>query len=173
MTKTKAHGLLWKQLRKDSSFSRQGLPEYILVFRKWAKEGEEISPVTHTKESFPLEDWQEYASPVWMNTRQTDVLHAAKREPNDERHICPLPLDIIARCVRLWSNEGDTVFSPFVGIGSEGVVALRNGRRFVGIELKEAYFKQAVESCEAIDAQGDLFASPATSDAEYEAANEG
>jgi len=157
MTKTKAHGLLYKQLRKDSSFSRQGLAEYILVFRKWAKEGDEARPVTHTHESFPLDDWQEYASPVWMDTRETDVVQAGPRNPADEKHICPLPLDIISRCVRLWSNEGDTVLSPFAGIGSEGVGALKLRRRFVGVELKDAYFKQAAKNCEAIDAQRELF----------------
>lgn len=159
MTKTKAHGLLYKQLRADSSFSRQGLPEYFVVFRKWTKEGEEPAPITHTHESFPLDQWQNYASPVWMDTRETDVLNAdAARTANDEKHICPMPLDITTRVVKLWSNPGDVVLSPFMGIGSEGVVSLKHGRRFVGVELKESYWRQACRYLAAQDAQDDLFA---------------
>ena len=158
MTKTKARGLLYKQLRADSTYSRQGLPEYFVVFRKWAKvEGDEISPVTHTHDSFPLDQWQEWASPVWTDTRETDVLNA-QREPNDEKHICPLPLDLIHRATTLWSNPGDTVFSPFMGIGSEGYVARKLGRRFIGTELKESYFRQACANIAAVEAQGELFA---------------
>lgn len=159
MTKTKAHGLLYKQLRADSSYSRQGLPEYLVVFRKWAKEGEEelISPVTHTADTFPLPQWQEYASPVWMDTRETDVLNAT-REPTDEKHICPMPLDITTRACTLWSNEGDTVLSPFMGIGSEGVASLRLRRRFVGVELKESYWRQACRNLRQATAQPDIFA---------------
>lgn len=145
MTKTKAHGLLYKQLRADSTFSRQGLPEYLLWFRRWAREGEEIRPVTHTHASFPLSQWQEWASPVWMETRETDVLHDY-RAPDDEKHICPLPLDLITRCVILGSNQDEAVLSPFMGIGSEGHVALREGRRFVGIELKREYWEQSVRN---------------------------
>lgn len=158
MTKTKAHGLLYKQLRADSSFSRQGLPEYLVVFRKWAKDGDEelVSPVTHTTEDFPLPQWQEYASPVWMDTRETDVLNAM-REPSDEKHICPMPLDITTRACKLWSNPGDTVLSPFMGIGSEGFAALREGRRFIGVELKESYWKQAVRNLHGATAQKDMF----------------
>lgn len=158
MTKTKAHGLLYKQLRADSSFSRQGLPEYFVVFRKWAKEGDEINPVTHTHEDFPLDDWQNFASPVWMDTRETDVLNTdAARSVNDEKHICPMPLDITERVVRLWSNPGDVVLSPFMGIGSEGVVALKHGRKFVGVELKESYWRQASRYLDAEDRQDGLF----------------
>lgn len=152
MTKTKAHGLLYKQLRTDSSFSRQGLPEYFVVFRKWAKEGEEVNPVTHTHESFPLEQWQKYASPVWMDTRETDVLNSV-REAGDEKHICPMPLDLTERVVRLWSNPDDVVLSPFMGIGSEGFVALKEGRKFIGVELKEAYWKQACRHLHDAEAQ--------------------
>ncbi len=148
MTKTKAHGLLYKQIRGDSTFSRQGLPEYLMVFRKWAREGEEISPVTHTHESFPLDQWQEWASPVWMHTRETDVLNA-HRDPKDEKHICPMPLDLTTRAITLWSNPGDTVLSPFMGIGSEGFCAMKLKRKFIGVELKESYFRQA---CRNIDA---------------------
>lgn len=159
MTKTKAHGLLYKQLRSDSSFSRQGLPEYLVVFRKWAEEAQEdlIRPVTHTHESFPLPQWQEYASPVWMDTRETDVLNAS-REPTDEKHICPMPLDITTRACTLWSNEGDTVLSPFMGIGSEGYAALKMRRKFVGVELKESYWRQAVRHMTSVGAQSDMFA---------------
>jgi len=157
MTKTKAHGLLYKQLRADSTFSRQGLPEYLCVFRKWAAEEEPVAPVTHTMESFPLDQWQEWASPVWMDTRETDVLNA-ERAPNDEKHICPMPLDLTKRAITLWSNEGDTVLSPFMGIGSEGVAALELRRRFVGVELKREYFEQAISHLEARDRQQRLIA---------------
>lgn len=145
MTKTKAHGLLYKQLRADSSFSRQGLPEYLVVFRKWAADDalDLIQPVTKTRENFPISWWQEAASPVWMNTRETDVLNA-HRDPKEEKHICPMPLDITTKATALWSNPGDVVFSPFTGIGSEGVVALRLQRKFIGTELKESYFNQAI-----------------------------
>ncbi len=143
MTKTKAHGLLYKQLRADSSFSRQGLPEYMLAFRKWASEADnDIDPVTKTRDDFPLEWWQNTASPVWMDTRETDVLNAT-REPQDEKHICPMPLDLTQRAMMLWSNPGDTVLSPFMGIGSEGFVAVKHKRKFIGVELKESYFNQA------------------------------
>ncbi len=153
MTKTKAHGLLYKQLRADSTFSRAGLPEYILTFRKWAKEGDLVTPVTHTHESFPLEQWQKWANPVWSDTRETDVIQARRRSAQDEKHICPLPLDLIERCITLESNRGETVLSPFMGIGSEGYVARKLGRRFIGIELKREYFAQAVQNIEAVDSQ--------------------
>ena len=157
MYRTKSHGLLYKTLRKDSSFSRQGLPDYILLFRKWADEDPE--PIVHTKDDFPLEDWQEYASPVWFKIRQTNVLNAKlSKESKDEKHICPLQLDVIERCMRLWSNPNDLVFSPFAGIGSEGYIALKLGRRFVGMELKESYFKTAINNLEeAKKEQGSLF----------------
>lgn len=147
MQRTKAHGLLWKQLRADSTFNRQGMAEYILVFRKWAEEGQEeiIQPVTHTKADFPVAQWQRWASPVWMDIRQTNVLNSQQaRSEKDEKHICPLQLDVIERCVGLWSNPGDTVFSPFMGIGSEGFQAVKFGRKFFGAELKPEYFAQAV-----------------------------
>lgn len=157
MTKTKAHGLLYKQLRADSTFSRQGLPEYLVVFRKWAGDGEEVEPVTHTHDDFPLDQWQQWASPVWTDTRETDVLNTqAAKAPGDEKHICPLPLDIIERATVLWSNRNDVVLSPFMGIGSEGVVALQLGRKFVGVELKESYWRQACRYLNKIDAQASL-----------------
>lgn len=147
MQRTKAHGLLYKQLRRDSTFSRQGLAEYVLVFRKWAAEGEEIEPVTHTEETFPLDRWQVWASPVWMDIEQTNVLNVdLARESADEKHMAPLQLDLIERCVTLWSNHGDAVLSPFAGVGSEGVVSRKLGRRFVGIELKRSYFDRAARN---------------------------
>lgn len=152
MQRTKANGLLYKTLRADSTFSRQGLPEYMLVFRKWPdNEGEEtqIQPVTHTPEDFSLDLWQKYASPVWFDIRQTHVLNVEQaRESQDEKHICPLQLDVIERCVRLWTNPGETVFSPFAGIGSEGYESLRHDRKFVGVELKPSYFQIAKRNLE-------------------------
>ena len=162
MTKTKAHGLLYKQLRADSTFSRQGLPEYFVIFRKWAREGDEVTPVTHTFVDFPLDQWQQYASPVWMDTRETDVLNAAPRGPEDEKHICPLPLDLIDRTLHLWSNPGDVVLSPFMGIGSEGYCSLKARRRFIGVELKESYWRQAVQNLRGASAQQDMFAAVAS-----------
>lgn len=157
MQKTKAHGLLYKQLRKDSSFSRQGLPDYLVIFRKWAKEDEEeyIEPVEHTHESFPLDFWQKYASPVWMDIKRTNVLNIKQaRDNQDEKHICPLQLDVIARAIELWTNPGDIVFTPFMGIGSEAYQAVKQGRKAIGIELKESYFNQSHQNLkEAEDAQ--------------------
>lgn len=146
MQRTKAHGLLYKQLRKDSTFSRQGLAEYVLWFRKWADEGDEalVSPVTHTEASFPLKRWQDVASPVWMHIDQTNVLNVeAAREDRDEKHMCPLQLDLIENCLDLATNPGDIVFSPFAGVGSEGYVSLRKERRYFGVELKASYFARA------------------------------
>lgn len=159
MTKTKAHGLLYKQLRTDASFSRQGLPEYYVVFRKWAKEGEETLPVTHTRDDFPLPQWQEWASPVWMDTRETNVLDA-QRDHRDEKHICAMPLDLIERAILLWSNPGDIVLDPFGGVGSTGAVALKHKRLSVSVELKETYFRQAARTyaeAERVAISGSLF----------------
>lgn len=145
MQRTKSLGLLYKQLKKDSTRSRQGLPDYVLVFRKTPDDEADAVPVTKSEEDFPVSTWQQWASPVWMDINQTDVLNVrGARSQNDERHICPLQLDLIERAIRLWSNPGDIVLSPFMGIGSEGVVAMRTGRRFVGVELKDAYYAQAV-----------------------------
>ena len=158
MQRTKAHGLLYKQLRADSTFSRQGLAEYVLIFRKWAAEGEEVAPVTHTPDTFPLRQWQEWASPCWMDIDQTNVLNTAiARDDADEKHMCPLQLDLIERCVRMWSNAGDVVFSPFAGIGSEGVQSLTHDRKFIGVELKTSYFNMAVRNLSAARKQMDLF----------------
>lgn len=158
--RTKAHGLLYKQLRADSSFSRQGLAEYVLAFRKWAPGDDDpnVRPVTHTKESFPLPQWQKWASPVWMDIDQTNVLNVEiARESQDEKHMCPLQLDLIERCIKLWSNPGEVVLSPFAGVGSEGVGALLADRKFVGVELKESYFKRAADNLRSAKRQASLF----------------
>lgn len=163
MQRTKAHGLLYKQLRADSTFSRMGLAEYVLFFRKWPDDGDAVVPVTHTELTFPLDQWQDWASPVWMDIDQTNVLNVEQaRSGEDEKHMCPLQLDLIERVVRLYSNPGDVVFSPFAGIGSEGVVALRCGRRFVGSELKPEYCKWAARNLRAARTQLSLFAAEGT-----------
>lgn len=144
VTRTKALGLLHKQLKKDSAMSRTGIPDYLVVFRK---PGDNPDRVTHTQESYPVEEWQKVASPVWMNIKQTRTLrYRDAKEDDDTRHICPLQLDVIERCVKLWSREGDIVLSPFAGIGSEGVVSTLMNRVFIGIELKEAYYDIAVSN---------------------------
>jgi DNA modification methylase len=144
MQRTKALGLLWKQIKKDSSMNRQGLPDYVVTFRKL---GVNKKPISHTPEEFGVDKWQHYASPVWFDIKQSNTLNGRMaREEEDERHICPLQLDLIERCLDLWSAKGDTVFSPFTGIGSEGVVSLAMGRKFIGSELKESYFKIASEN---------------------------
>lgn len=141
MYRTKALGLLYKQLRKDSCMSRQGIPDYVVTMRK---PGENTEPVEHTKDNFPLETWQKWASPVWTDIDQGNTLqYQSAREDKDEKHICPLQLDVIYRCIHLWSNPGDIVLSPFMGIGSEGYEAIKEGRRFIGTELKESYYEQA------------------------------
>jgi len=160
MQRTKALGLLWKQIKKDSAMSRQGIPDYLVTMRK---PGENPEPVSHTPEDFPVELWQRYASPVWMDINPSDTLQfRSAREHNDDKHICPLQLQVIERAVKLWSNPGDTVFSPFAGIGSEGYVALKMGRRFLGAELKRSYFDNACRNLEqAKREQGGLFADAA------------
>lgn len=154
MTRTKALGLLHKQLKKDSGRSRTGMPDYLLVFRK---PGDNAVPIQHTDDDFPVSQWQQWASPVWMDISQTNVLNAAvARHEQDEKHLCPLQLDVIHRALIMWSNPNDIVLSPFMGIGSEGAESLKVGRRFVGVELKEAYFNQAVAHCDARDRQKTL-----------------
>lgn len=158
--KTNAHGLLWKTFQKDASFCRVGMPEYLLVFRKWAKDGDDVSPVTHPRDEVPLEVWQDLASPVWnwrdgqsgqgdYDMPATDVLNVnAARDEKAEKHLCPMPLNITRRALTLWSNRGDVVFSPFAGIGSEGVAAIGLGRRFIGTELHPAYYREAIKNLE-------------------------
>jgi DNA modification methylase len=149
MQRTKALGLLHKQIKKDSCMSRQGIPDYVVTMRK---PGDNPERVTHTNETFPVDQWQKYASPVWMDIDQGNTLNFMKaREMKDERHICPLQLGVIERCIELWTNPSDIVLSPFAGIGSEGYVAVKMGRRFVGIELKQSYFEWAVRNLKDAD----------------------
>lgn len=149
MQRTKALGLLWKQIQKDSCMSRMGLPDRVVTFRK---PGSNPEPVGHSKVEFPVDQWQRWASPVWDDINPSDTLqYMSAREEKDERHICPLQLEVIRRCIRLWSNPGDLVLSPFAGIGSEGYVSLQEGRRFLGCELKPSYWKQAVGNLRAAE----------------------
>ena len=147
MQRTKALGLLNKQKNKDSAMSRQGIPDYLVTMRK---PGDNPKPITHTNDDFPISVWQKYASPVWMDINPSNTLqYRAARENSDERHICPLQLDVIERAVKLWSNPGDTVLSPFGGIGSEGYIAVKDGREYIGIELKKSYFDLACKNLAA------------------------
>lgn len=155
MQRTKALGLLHKQIKKDSCMSRQGIADYLVTMRK---PGDNPERVTHTNASFPVDRWQRYASPVWMDIDPSDTLqHRSAREEKDERHIAPLQLQVISRAMELWTNPNDVVLSPFAGIGSEGYVALEMGRRFVGVELKRSYYEQAVANLKAQRTQGALF----------------
>ena len=163
MQRTKALGLLHKQVKKDAAMSRVGIPDYLLIFRK---DGEATNPVVHQDSDpakpnyLPVGLWQKYASPVWMDIDYGDTLNVREaREENDERHICPLQLPTIKRALHLWTNEGDTVFTPFAGIGSEVFQALKMGRKGVGIELKKSYFDTAVKNCrkaESVKAQAEM-----------------
>jgi DNA modification methylase len=146
MQRTKALGLLHKQVKKDSAMSRVGIPDYLMVFRK---EGEHNHPV-HCDIS--VDTWQKWASPVWMDIDYGNTLNAAKgRDSNDEKHICPLQLETIERATLLWTNEGDTVLTPFLGIGSEVYTAIKLHRYGIGFELKESYFNEAIKNCKAIE----------------------
>lgn len=160
MQRTKALGLLYAQIKKDSTRSRQGMPDYVLVFRKTPADEKMADKVGQDANLFPVSQWQEWASPVWMDINQTNVLNVrAARENADEKHLCPLQLDLIERSIRLWSNPDDVVLSPFMGIGSEGYGSIRCGRRFIGAELKPAYFAQAVKNLRMTEAEfagGDL-----------------
>ena len=153
--------------------SRQGVADYVVVMRT---PGDNETPVKHTSESFPIPLWQKYASPVWVTTESVDeegfgictakeipgddssginqgnTLNArSAREDADEKHLCALQFGVIRRCIKLWSNPGDTVWSPFMGIGSEGYVAIQEGRRFVGVELKPSYYRQAVANLRSVE----------------------
>ena len=144
MTRTKALNLLHKQILKDSTKSWPGLADYIMIFRA---PGENAEPIRHDPIEFPAELWQKWASPVWMDIRQTNTLNVAIAKANaDEKHCCPLQLDLIERCLIMWSNRGDIVLSPFMGVGSEGHVALKLKRLFVGIELKDTYWRTGVRN---------------------------
>lgn len=168
-TRTKALGLMHKQLCKDSTRSRSGIPQYLLAFRK---DGENPEPVAHQNgleyfvgENEPIngtlshERWRRYASPVWMDINFSNTLNAkAAREAEDERHVCPMALDLIERAIHLWSNPGDVIFDPYSGIGSTGYMAIKTGRKFVGSELKTAYFNQACKNIGmARESHGSLF----------------
>lgn len=143
MQRTKALGLLYKQLKKDSAMSRVGMPDYMLFFRKDEPNPE---PITHLPEDLPVGQWQELASPVWMTVQQGNVLNGRlARGQEDEKHICPLQLDVIERCLTLYSNPGDLVLDPFNGIGSTGFQALKMGRKYLGVELKPEYARQAAK----------------------------
>lgn len=144
MQRTKSIRLLHKQLKKDSAISGPSAPDYLLKFKK---PGVNPNPITHTNESFPVDLWQKIASPVWMDINQSKTLqYMSARDQQDEKHICPLQLDVIERALMLWSKPGDVVLSPFAGIGSEGYQALKMGRKFIGIELKESYWNLAVKN---------------------------
>ena len=148
MQRTKALGLLHKQVKKDAAMSRVGIPDYLMVFRK---DGEHDHPV-HCDIS--VDTWQKWASPVWMDIDYGNTLNAAAgRDSNDEKHICPLQLDTIERAIRLWTNEGDTVLTPFLGIGSEVYTAIKTGRYGIGFELKESYFNEAIKNCRNIEVE--------------------
>ena len=155
MQRTKAIGLLFKQFKKDTTISRQGIADYLVTMRK---PGVNPEPVGKDETKYPVSMWQQWASPVWMDINPSNTLQKeSAREQDDERHICPLQLDVIERGIALWSNPGDVVLSPFAGIGSEGYVAVKMGRKFVGVELKESYYRQAVANLESLDLQSALF----------------
>lgn len=157
MQRTKALGLLHKSVRENASMCRQGIPDYLITMRA---PGDVVERVKHTHEDYPVSKWQQVASPVWMDINPSDTLqYASAREHDDERHICPLQLEVVRRGVELWTNKGDVVLSPFSGIGSEGYVSLQMGRRFVGVELKKSYYDQASKNLKMANrATQDLFA---------------
>ena len=161
MTRTKALGLLHKSIRERSEMCRMGIPDYLITVRA---PGECEEHVTHKTEEFPVHLWQQIASPVWMDINPSDTLqYMSAREHDDEKHICPLQLEVIRRGLLLWTNPGDVVLSPFMGIGSEGYVALEMGRRFVGVELKQSYFTQATKNLAGVltNRAQDLFSAEA------------
>ncbi len=166
MQRTKARGLLYKELKKDSVVSRQGIADYLVTMRK---PGDNTEPVTKDPDEFPVKMWQHYASPVWVRTGETldetqfaasmadihpgeTLQYRSARDHEDERHICPLQLEVIRRAVKLWTNPNDVVLTPFGGIGSEGYVALQEGRRAICAELKDTYFKQLCANLKQADA---------------------
>lgn len=156
MQRTKAIGLLHKTVRTNASMSRQGVPDYLVTMRA---PGDPVDKVKHDPKDYPVSKWQRIASPVWNDIDANETLQfRSAREHDDERHICPLQLEVIRRGIDLWTNPGDIVLSPFAGIGSEGYIAIEMGRKFVGIELKESYYKQAVLNLQNQSSQGDLLA---------------
>lgn len=164
MQKTKTQRLLYCNLRKNATVSGVGMPEYLCIFRKTEKDEEEVEHIKHYRtEKEALEEngditqvidlptWQRYASPVWFDIRRTDVLNGrVARSDKDEKHICPLQLEVIRRAVKLWSNPGEIVFSPFGGIGSEPYIAIEQKRKAIAVELKPEYFKWMAEHCAEI-----------------------
>ena len=174
MQRTKGHNLLYKNIQEDTTRNYAGLPDYILLFRRPVLDGEdgETVKVKQTPETFPLDQWQQWASPVWsvdwseipdswrepvwMDIDQQDTLNGergkrAARTDDDEKHICPLQLPTIRRLVKMYTNPGEVVLSPFLGIGSEGYVSLQEGRRFVGVELKGSYFRASLANLASIE----------------------
>lgn len=156
MQRTKALGLLHKSVRENAAMSRQGIPDYLVTMRTPG----ESTRIKHLPEDYPVDKWQKVASPVWTDINPSDTLqYMSAREHDDERHIAPLQLEVIKRGIDLWTNPDDIVLSPFMGIGSEGYVAIEMGRRFVGVELKASYFKQAAQNLDAATRKtADLFA---------------
>jgi DNA modification methylase len=172
MQRTKNHGLLWRNFTERGEVVRQGMPDYLVVFRKFRDipdmpekqvshkydpnkheyQGESGPQSWDSERDYSIQVWQKYASPVWFDIRQTRVLNVEQaRENGDEKHICPMQLDVIARAIDIWTNPSDVVASWFAGIGSEGYEAIRLGRRFVGIELKESYFNVAAKNLRRIE----------------------
>jgi DNA modification methylase len=146
--RTKAHGLMFVTLRRDSAMTRPVHPDYVLIFRK---PGENAVPILPDIDN---DTWIRWAEAIWDDIRETDTLNVrAAREEPDERHICPLALPLIERCVRLWSNPGELVLSPFAGIGSEVYQAVKSGRRGLGIELKKSYWDSAVKTLRELEAE--------------------
>lgn len=140
MQRTKALGLLHKTIRTNATMCRQGIPDYLITMRT---PGDVVDRVAHGPD-LPVDEWQKLASPVWMDINPSDTLqYQSAREHDDERHICPLQLEVIKRGIRLWTRPGDVVLSPFAGIGSEGHCAIQMGRKFIGAELKKSYYEQA------------------------------
>lgn len=156
MQRTKALGLLHKTVRNNAAMSRQGIPDYLVTMRA-PGEGPVKDRVTHGAD-YPVDKWQKVASPIWTDINPSDTLqYASAREHDDERHICPLQLEVIRRGIDLWTNPGDTVLTPFAGIGSEVFVAVEMGRKGVGVELKSSYYQQAIRNLQNIGAQQSLF----------------
>ena len=167
MQRTKALGLLHKQIKKDSAMSRMGIPDYLVTFRK---PGENQERIEHTNETYPVGHWQqvaspawkEYASPVWWDINQSDTLNRnGAREEQDEKHICPLQLPVIKRGIELWTNQDDIVLDPFDGIGSTGYQAVKMGRRHIGVELKGSYYAMAAENLEQAEEEYKASLNPA------------
>lgn len=161
-TRTKSLGLMHKQLIKDSAMSRAGLPAYLLAFRKPGENAERVIHASGVEYFIGTDEptggvksheyWRRYASPIWDDVDFSKTLNAqAARDGKDERHICPMSLDIIERAMWLWSNPGDVVLDPFNGVGSTGYVAIQQGRKYIGAELKDSYFRQAVLNLKAVE----------------------